>query len=68
MFIENANTIESIVLLDGRIGKYLVSRGIPLLGFKDKSYVFSNTELVRHEIANLPWRFKIFLKKGGGEN
>lgn len=68
MFIENADTIESIVLLDAHIGKYLVSRGIPLLGFKDKLYIFSNTELVRHEIKNLPWRFKILLKKGGGEN
>jgi hypothetical protein len=66
MFITNIEPNKSTVSLDGSIGKYLETHGVPLLGFDGNKYVFSDTELLRIKIKGLPIGLKLKLMLRGG--
>ena len=67
MFIANIKDDKSTVSLDKKIGEYLETHGVPLLGLKDGKYIFSNTEILKKKLKTLPVGLKIILAlKGGG--
>lgn len=68
MFIANIEPNKSTVSLDKKVGEYLETHGVPLLGLKNGKYVFSNTELLRKKLKTLPAGLKIMLALRGGIN
>ena len=69
MFIDNIKGHnKSTVSLDRAIGEYLEVHGVPLLGFEDGKYVFSDTELLRSKLKTLPLALRLKFKLKGGGN
>jgi hypothetical protein len=66
MFIANSESIKNTILLDSKVGEYLVTHGIPLLSYSVVKYVFANTDLLLKALLKLPRKFKKILEKGGG--
>ena len=66
MFIANADSVKSTILLDSKVGEYLTTHGIPLLSFEGDKYVFAKTDMLEKALEKLPRKFKNIIKKGGG--
>lgn len=67
MYITNIEKIDKdkIFVCNKIIGNYLILKGFPLLSQNNKQMFFSYNEDLNHEINNMPYYLKIFIKKGG---